>query len=63
MNSASSLTLGGTMSMVPVLQSTVPDPPYPESLGTVAFQISGFQILMQRNFNTDKINNKNYMLR
>jgi hypothetical protein len=37
-----------------------------ESLGTNAFQIlgfSGFWIFMHRNFNTDKINNKNYMLR
>jgi hypothetical protein len=40
--------------------------PYPESLGTKTFQIlgfSGFWIFMQRNFKTDKINNKNYLLR
>jgi hypothetical protein len=40
--------------------------PYLESLGNKAFQIlgfSGFRIFMQKDFNTDKINNKNYMLR
>jgi hypothetical protein len=39
---------------------------YPKSLGTNAFWIlgfSGYWIFMQRNFNTDKINNNNYMLR
>jgi hypothetical protein len=38
--------------------------PYPESLGLKALQILGFSrfwIFMWRNFNTDKINNKNYM--
>jgi hypothetical protein len=40
--------------------------PYPESLETKTFWIlgfSGFWIFMQKNFNTGKINNKNYMLR
>jgi hypothetical protein len=40
--------------------------PYPESLELKAFQILGFSefwFFIQRNFNTDKINNKNYMLR
>jgi membrane-associated HD superfamily phosphohydrolase len=36
---------------------------YLESLGSKVFQILGFLIIMQKNFNTDKINNKMYVLR
>jgi hypothetical protein len=37
--------------------------PYLEGLVTRILGFSGFWIFMQRNFNTDKIKNKNYMLR
>jgi hypothetical protein len=37
--------------------------PYLESLGTKASKILGLIVFMHRNFNIDKINNKNHMLR
>lgn len=45
------------------LVNIVPDLPYQESLQPNAFQTLGFWMIMQRNFNTVKINNKNYMLK